>query len=94
MRGLRQRGSDRMAPVFLEVTDRAQIDAVAKQVGGGRLDGIVNNAGIAKGSPLKYLPAETSREQLEVNVLGQAAVTKAVLPFIRAAGLAIQILTF
>ena len=86
-RGLRQRGSDRIVPVFLDVTDQAQIDAAAKQIGGGgRLDGVVNNAGIGRGGPLEYLPLEVWREQLEVNVLGQVAVTKAVLPFIRAAG--------
>jgi len=74
-------------PVFLDVTDQAQIDAAAKQIGGGgRLDGVVNNAGIGRGGPLEYLPLEVWREQLEVNVLGQVAVTKAVLPFIRAAG--------
>ena len=85
--GLRQRGSDRIVPVFLDVTDQAQIDAAAKQIGGGgRLDGVVNNAGIGRGGPLEYLPLEVWREQLEVNVLGQVAVTKAVLPFIRAAG--------
>ena len=85
-RGLRRRGSDRIVPVFLDVTDQAQIDAAAKQIGGGgRLDGVVNNAGIGRGGPLEYLPLEIWREQLEVNVLGQVAVTKAVLPFIRAA---------
>jgi len=86
--GLRQRGSDQIVPVFLDVTDQAQIDAVAKQIAdsGGGLDGVVNNAGIGRGGPLEYLPLEIWREQLEVNVLGQVAVTKAVLPFIRAAG--------
>ena len=84
--GLRQRGSDRIVPVFLDVTDQAQIDAAAKQIGGGgRLDGVVNNAGIGRGGPLEYLPLEVWREQLEVNVLGQVAVTKAVLPMIRVA---------
>ena len=49
--GLRQRRSDRMVPVFLDVTDQAQIDAVAGQIagGGGSLDGVVNNAGIGRG---------------------------------------------
>src|SRR5215467_11646846 len=85
---LREQGSDRIVPVFLDVTDQEQIDAVAKQIAddGGSLDGVVNNAGIGRGGPLEYLPLETWREQLEVNVLGQVAVTKAVLPFIRAAG--------
>ena len=84
---LLQRGSDRIVPVFLDVTDQGQIDAAAKRIAddGGRLDGVVNNAGIARGGPLEYLPLETWREQLEVNVLGPVTVTKAVLPFIRAA---------
>jgi NAD(P)-dependent dehydrogenase (short-subunit alcohol dehydrogenase family) len=86
--GLRQNCSDRMVPVFLDVTDQAQVDAAAKQIAddGGRLDGVVNNAGVARGGPLEYLPLEIWREQFDVNVLGQVAVTKAVLPFIRAAG--------
>ena len=85
--GLRQRGSDRIVPVLLDVTDQAQIDAAAQQIadGGGSLDGVVSNAGIGRGGPLEYLPVEVWREQLEVNVPGQVAVTKAVLPLIRAA---------
>jgi len=85
--GLRQRGSERMVPVFLDVTDQAQIDAVAGRIagGGGSLDGVVHNTGIGRGGPLEYLPLETWREQLEVNVPGQVAVTKAMPPCIRAA---------
>jgi len=86
--GLRERGSDRVVPVFLDVTDQAQVDVVAKQIAGdaGGLDGVVNNAGIAKGGPLEYLPLEEWREQLDVNVIGQVSVTKAMLPLIRLAG--------
>ncbi|MEA3078061.1 MAG: hypothetical protein QOF60_2969 [Actinomycetota bacterium] len=81
-------GSPRLIPVFLDVTDQAQIDAVAKQIaddGDGGLDGLVNNAGVARGGPLEYLPIDEWREQLEVNVIGQVAVTRTVLPLIRAA---------
>lgn len=71
----------------LDVTDQAHIDAVTKQIGDdfGRLDGLVNNAGIARGGPLEYLPIDEWREQLEVNVIGQVALTRAVLPLIRTA---------
>jgi NAD(P)-dependent dehydrogenase (short-subunit alcohol dehydrogenase family) len=64
------------------------VDAVAKQIAGDAsgLDGLVNNAGIIRGDPLEYLPVAEWREQLEVNVIGQVAVTKAVLPLIRSAG--------
>jgi NAD(P)-dependent dehydrogenase (short-subunit alcohol dehydrogenase family) len=82
---IRQKGSDRLTPVFLDVTDHGQILAVGKQVReeGGSLQGVVNNAGIAKGGPLEHLPLETWREQLEVNVIGQVALTKEALPLIR-----------
>jgi short-subunit dehydrogenase len=47
------------------------------------LAGLVNNAGIAVGGPLEYLPVERLRTQLEVNVIGLHAVTQAFLPLIR-----------
>ena len=50
-----------------------------------RLDGLVNNAGIGVACPLEDLPPEELRRQLEVNVVGQLAVTQAVLPALRAA---------
>lgn len=81
----RERGSDRIVPVSLDVTDEAQIEAVAEQVSAeaGELHGLVNNAGVAKGGPLEYLPLDEWREQFDVNVIGQVAVTKALLPLIR-----------
>lgn len=84
---LRRHGSASLTSVTIDVTDQAQIDAVAKQLdeAGGRLDGLVNNAGIGRGGPLEYLDIEEWRSQLEVNVVGQVAVTKAMLPAIRAA---------
>src|SRR5215469_144975 len=70
-----ERGSERIVPVMLDVTDQGQIDAVASWIAadGGSLDGVVNNAGIGRGGPLEYLPIEIWREQLDVNVLGQIA---------------------
>jgi NAD(P)-dependent dehydrogenase (short-subunit alcohol dehydrogenase family) len=86
-RELRASGSGRIAPLILDVTDQAMVDAAAAQIARdiGKLNGIVNNAGIAKGGPLEYISLATWREQFEVNVLGQVAVTKAMLPLIRPA---------
>ena len=83
----RTRGSARITPVVLDVTDEACVGAAAALITQrhGRLEGVVNNAGIAKGGPLEHLPLQTWREQFEVNVLGQVAVTKAMLPLIRTA---------
>ena len=84
---LRRKGSAKLTPVIIDVTDQSQIDAVAKQIeaDSGRLDGLVNNAGIGRGGPLEYLDLDEWRTQLEVNVVGQVAVTKAMLPLIRPA---------
>jgi NAD(P)-dependent dehydrogenase (short-subunit alcohol dehydrogenase family) len=83
---LREKGSDRLIPVFLDVTDPDQVANVARRIREqeGTLQGVVNNAGVARGGPLEFLPLEVWREQFEVNVLGHIAVTQAVLPLIRA----------
>lgn len=82
---LAERASVRLRPLMLDVTDGAQIEAAAKSIEdeAGGLAGLVNNAGIARGGPLEYLPLDEWREQFEVNVMGQIAVTKAMLPLLR-----------
>ena len=86
---LAEAGSDRLQPVLLDVTDQEQIEAaavrVAEDTDGAGLDGLVNNAGIAVPGPLETLPIEDFRRQLDVNLTAQVAVTKAMLPSIRAA---------
>jgi NAD(P)-dependent dehydrogenase (short-subunit alcohol dehydrogenase family) len=78
---LRERG---LEPLELDVTDGAQIAAAAAAVG-ERLDGLVDNAGIAIAAPLELVPLDELRHQLEVNVVGQVAVTQAFLPALRQA---------
>jgi NAD(P)-dependent dehydrogenase (short-subunit alcohol dehydrogenase family) len=86
---LAQGARGRLVPVILDVTDAEAIAAAAltvgEQAGGGGLHALVNNAGVALGGPLEYLPVQTWRTQLEVNVVGQVAVTRAMLPLIRRA---------
>jgi NAD(P)-dependent dehydrogenase (short-subunit alcohol dehydrogenase family) len=86
---LQEGASSRLTPVIIDVTDEAAIAAavktIADQVGGAGLDGLVNNAGIARGGPLEYLPLEEWRTQLDVNVIGQVAVTQAFIPLLRQA---------
>lgn len=79
----------RCTPLLLDVADEESVEeamaAVHSAVGDAGLAGVVNNAGIAKGGPLEYLPLQDWRDQLEVNVIGQVAVTKAAMPLLRLA---------
>lgn len=75
--------STRVTPVQLDITsadDVAALDAALP----ARLDAVVNNAGIVVGGPVEGLALDALRHQLEVNVVGQVAVTQAVLPRLRA----------
>jgi NAD(P)-dependent dehydrogenase (short-subunit alcohol dehydrogenase family) len=74
--------------VILDVTDETTIEVTRERIAevtGGRLDGLVNNAGIVVAAPVETLDLDGLRRQLEVNVTGQVAVTQAFLPQIRAA---------
>lgn len=81
--------SHRLTPVFLDVTDESSIGAAAKLVaaevgrtGEARLAGLVNNAGTTLPCPVEYLTLDAFRRQLEVNLVGPLAVTKALLPLL------------
>jgi NAD(P)-dependent dehydrogenase (short-subunit alcohol dehydrogenase family) len=82
--------SQRLVPVTMDITDAAAIssavECVEREVGDAGLWGLVNNAGIVVAGPLEYLPIEELRRQLEVNVIGQVAVTQAFVPLLRKAG--------
>jgi NAD(P)-dependent dehydrogenase (short-subunit alcohol dehydrogenase family) len=73
--------SGRVRAVRLDVTAPDDVAALVATVGAaGPLRALVNNAGIAVVGPVEALTVEDWRQQLEVNVLGQVAVTRALLP--------------
>lgn len=80
---------DAVVPVQLDVTEAAQIEVAAARIsdetGERGLQALVNNAGVAVGGPLEFLPIDELRRQLEINVTGQIAVTQALLPLLRRA---------
>ncbi|MBZ0276406.1 MAG: SDR family NAD(P)-dependent oxidoreductase, partial [Anaerolineae bacterium] len=86
---LKQAAGNNLIPIIIDVVKEDTIIAAAQQVqqavGSDGLYGLVNNAGVAVAAPLEFLPLEELREQLEINVIGQLAVTQAFLPLIRQA---------
>jgi NAD(P)-dependent dehydrogenase (short-subunit alcohol dehydrogenase family) len=71
--------------VRIDVTNAEQIAAARDELGETPLTGLVNNAGIAVAAPLEFLPIDRLRQQLEINLIGQVAVTQAFLPALRRA---------
>ena len=86
---LRRKASARLMPVRIEVTDAASIasarEIIMRELGDRGLDGLVNNAGVVVAGPLEFVPIDDLRRQLEINVIGQIAVTQAFLASIRKA---------
>jgi NAD(P)-dependent dehydrogenase (short-subunit alcohol dehydrogenase family) len=89
---LRGECSDRVTPVPIDLLQDDVVRVAALTVataiddaGLAGLAGLVNNAGIAVGGPLEFLPLDALRRQLEVNVVGTLGVTQAFLPLLRRA---------
>ncbi|MCW3020444.1 MAG: short-chain alcohol dehydrogenase [Solirubrobacterales bacterium] len=73
----------RITALVLDVTDSTHVAALQETLP-ERVDALVNNAGIVVPGPVEGLTTEDLRRQLEVNVVGQVAVTQALLPRLRA----------
>jgi len=88
-KALSEAGSDRLAPITIDVTEERSISAaeqeVQRAVGKDGLVGVINNAGVGGGGPIEVTPIDDFRDALEVNLIGQVAVTQAFLPLIRKA---------
>lgn len=72
----------------LDVTDSRSIDRAVADVlaAHGRIDALVNNAGIVLRGYFEDLADAEIRQVFETNLFGTMAVTRAVLPHMRAAG--------
>ena len=74
---LAAKGGPSLIPITLDVTDEPSISrsvgVVQQAVGEAGLGGLVNNAGIAIGSPLELIPLSQLRKQFEVNEIGRAS---------------------
>lgn len=80
--------SEYLVPIRLDVTSASAIadarELIAATCPDSGLLGLVNNAGVCYSAPLECLSTEDLRHQLEVNVIGTVAVTRALLPLLRA----------
>jgi NAD(P)-dependent dehydrogenase (short-subunit alcohol dehydrogenase family) len=74
--------SERVRVVALDVTKPETIAATLEA--SGRIDVLVNNAGIGLFGAFEATPMDTAREVFETNTFGVMAVTQAVLPQLRA----------
>lgn len=85
---LQAEGGPNLHPVNLDVTNAATIESARSEVsavlGSKPLRGLFNNAGVSVNGPLEFVKPEDLRWQLEVNCVGQLAVTQAFLPMLRA----------
>lgn len=86
-RALAGEASSRLKTIHADLREQSTIRdagaAISEAVDGRGLAGLVNNAGVNMPGPLEFLPLASLREQLEINVLGQVAMTQECLPAIR-----------
>jgi NAD(P)-dependent dehydrogenase (short-subunit alcohol dehydrogenase family) len=81
---LTARHGSQVEPLQLDITDEAAVSEAGRRVrAAGPLHGLVNNAGVALPGPLEFVPLDSARRQLEVNLVAQLAVTQAMLPALR-----------
>lgn len=79
-------GRGLIEPLIMDVTDEESVkQAVATvQERSGRLDAVVNNAGVAVSGPIEQLTTEDLQKQFDINLFGVHRVTRACLPMLRA----------
>jgi NAD(P)-dependent dehydrogenase (short-subunit alcohol dehydrogenase family) len=72
-----------LAPVLIDLSDADAVGPGCRQIrerAGGRLVGLVNNAGINISGPFEATPLSEWRRAFEVNLFSALAVTQALLP--------------
>jgi NAD(P)-dependent dehydrogenase (short-subunit alcohol dehydrogenase family) len=87
VRELQDRGFDVFAHLCdIAIAEQTQALAAAAFERYGRVDVLVNNAGVSWGAPYEEMPLDAWRKVLETNVIGTQHMTRAVLPVMRQQG--------
>jgi NAD(P)-dependent dehydrogenase (short-subunit alcohol dehydrogenase family) len=86
IRALAEKEKSKLHPIEMDVTQDASVEAGVKAVlaQAGRLDVVVNNAGVLAMAHEEAFTPEALRQVMEVNVFGAQRVNRAVLPSMRA----------
>src|SRR5260370_18997073 len=88
LRALAEREQLALHSVEIDITDDASVEqAIASVVGiTGRLDVVVNNAGVSYIGPLEAYTLEQVQQEFDTNVVGVLRVNRAALPHMRQQG--------
>jgi short-subunit dehydrogenase len=80
--------SGRVNVLKMDLTDIESINKAVKTVveKEGRIDVLINNAGMHTGGPIETTPAENIKLQMDTNFIGMVHLTNSVLPIMRKQG--------
>jgi NAD(P)-dependent dehydrogenase (short-subunit alcohol dehydrogenase family) len=95
LRALAQQEQLALHTVEIDITDEASVEQAIESIIGitGRLDVVVNNAGMSYIGPLEAFTLEQVQQQFDTNVFGVWRVNRAAIPYMRkqGSGLLLQI---
>jgi NAD(P)-dependent dehydrogenase (short-subunit alcohol dehydrogenase family) len=83
---LKSQASSHLSTVMLDVTLPETIASACREVSektDGELFCLINNAGISMSGAMEFMPLQDFRQQMEVNLVGQLALTQACLTMLR-----------